>query len=48
MRKNSKAVSISDYIDEFMCYCQIRKLSPKTLASYEQTFRLFEKWAYDQ
>lgn len=48
MRKNNKAVSISDYIDEFMCYCQSRKLSPKTLSSYEQTLRLFEKWVYDQ
>ena len=32
------------YIDEFMYYCQSKRLRDKTLQSYEQTLRLFERW----
>ena len=31
-------------IDEFMVYCRSRQLREKTLNSYEQTLRLFERW----
>ena len=32
------------YIDEYLYYCQSRRLRPKTLNSYEQALRLFERW----
>lgn len=49
MRK-SKAVQreFGDYIDEYLYYCQSRRLRPKTMASYEQTLRLFERWTHEQ
>ena len=28
----------------FMDYCRSKKLRPKTMASYEQTFKLFSRW----
>ena len=31
-------------IDEFMVFCRSRQLREKTMASYEQTLRLFERW----
>lgn len=31
-------------IEEFMVYCRSRQLRAKTMASYEQTLRLFERW----
>ena len=31
-------------IDEFMVYCRSRQLREKTMSSYEQTLRLFERW----
>lgn len=31
-------------IDEYMYYCQTKNLSVKTMASYEQTLRLFAKY----
>ena len=38
-----------DYeIDDFMCYCQSKKLSNKTMRSYEQTLRLFAKYLEEQ
>lgn len=36
------------YIDEYLCFCQSRRLRPKTMQSYEQTLRLFERWAREQ
>lgn len=35
-------------IDEFMVYCHSKELRPKTLASYEQALRLFERWCSEQ
>lgn len=38
-----------DYlIGEYMIYCRSRKLREKTMASYEQTLRLFERWCKDE
>ncbi|MDD6887873.1 MAG: tyrosine-type recombinase/integrase [bacterium] len=34
-------------IEEFMVYCRSRQLRAKTMASYEQTLRLFERWCMD-
>lgn len=31
-------------IDEYMVYCRSRQLREKTMASYEQALRLFERW----
>ena len=31
-------------IDEFMVYCRSTQLREKTMKSYEQTLRLFERW----
>lgn len=36
------------YIDEYLYYCQSRRLRPKTMNSYEQTLRLFERWTREQ
>ena len=35
-------------IDDFMLYCRTRQLRPKTMASYEQTLRLFQRWLKDE
>ncbi len=35
-------------LDEFMVYCRSRQLREKTMASYEQTLRLFERWCKEQ
>ncbi|MGM9537256.1 MAG: site-specific integrase [Candidatus Onthomonas sp.] len=38
-----------DYaIDEYLYYCQSRRLRQKTMQSYEQTLRLFERWAKER
>ena len=31
-------------IDEFMVFCRSRQLREKTMTSYEQTLRLFQRW----
>jgi len=31
-------------IEEFMIYCRSGQLRERTMASYEQTLRLFERW----
>jgi integrase/recombinase XerD len=37
-----------DYdIDNFMSDCQLRDLRPKTMQSYEQSLRIFEKYMVD-
>ena len=34
-----------DYqIDEFMVYCRSKQLREKTMSSYEQALRLFQRW----
>ena len=35
-------------IDEFMVYCRSRQLREKTMISYEQTLRLFERWCKEE
>lgn len=35
-------------IDEFMLFCRTRQLREKTMLSYEQTLRLFERWCWEQ
>ncbi|MBQ4061292.1 MAG: site-specific integrase [Christensenellaceae bacterium] len=35
-------------IEEFMLYCRTRQLREKTMGSYEQTLRLFERWCLEQ
>ena len=38
-----------DYeINEFMCYCQSKKLSKKTMRRYEQTLRLFARYLKEE
>lgn len=38
-----------DYeIDDFMCFCDSKKLSKKTMKSYEQTLRLFAKYLKEE
>ena len=37
-----------DYdIDDFMDYCKAQQLRPKTIFSYEQTLRIFERYMLD-
>ena len=35
-------------IDEFFLYCRSSQLRPKTMKSYEQTLRLFQRWCQEQ
>ena len=35
-------------IDEFMVFCRSRQLREKTMTSYEQTLRLFQRWCEEQ
>ena len=35
-------------IDEYMIYCRSRQLREKTMLSYEQALRLFERWCREQ
>lgn len=35
-------------IDEYMVYCQSRQLRKKTMESYEQTLKLFDRWCRDE
>lgn len=35
-------------IDEFMVFCRSRQLREKTMISYEQTLRLFQRWCGEQ
>lgn len=48
MAKNMVKKDFDFYIDEYMCDCQSRRLRPKTMNSYEQTLRLFERWIREQ
>ena len=35
-------------LNEFMLFCRSRQLREKTMNSYEQTLRLFEKWCWER
>ena len=35
-------------IDEFMVYCRSAQLREKSMKSYEQTLRLFERWCMEE
>lgn len=48
MKKKTFTKDFDYYIDEYMYNCRSRKLRPKTMASYEQTLRLFERWCKDE
>ena len=37
-------LSLNWWIDEYMIFCRSRQLREKTLSSYEQSLRLFERW----
>lgn len=41
-------LSFERQIDEYMVYCRSRQLREKTMASYEQTLRLFERWCKEK
>lgn len=36
------------HLDDFMLYCRTNQLRPKTMASYEQTLRLFQRWLKEE
>ena len=48
MRKKQSNRDFDYYIDEYMYNCRSRKLRPKTMLSYEQTLRLFERWCLEE
>lgn len=49
MRKKQAIIKNFDfYIDEFMYYCRSKRLRPKTMQSYEQALRLFERWCSEE
>lgn len=43
-----KCLDFDWQIDEFMVYCRSTQLREKTMKSYEQTLRLFERWCMEQ
>ncbi len=47
MRKTKVVKDFNYYIDEYLYNCRSRQLRPKTMQSYEQTLRLFERWCGD-
>lgn len=40
--------SFDSLIDEYLVYCRSRELREKTMNSYEQSLRLFERWCMDE
>ncbi|MBQ8216344.1 MAG: site-specific integrase, partial [Oscillospiraceae bacterium] len=40
-------LSLNWLIDEYMIFCRSRQLREKTMNSYEQALRLFEKWCME-
>ncbi|MGM9574293.1 MAG: site-specific integrase [Oscillospiraceae bacterium] len=40
--------SFDSLIDEYLVYCRSRELREKTMNSYEQSLRLFERWCKEQ
>lgn len=47
MKKSRILKDFDFYIEEYMYFCRSRQLRPKTMQSYEQTLRLFERWCAD-
>ena len=41
-------LNFSFQLDEFMLFCRSRQLREKTMNSYEQTLRLFERWCWER
>ena len=41
-------LNFSFQLDEFMLFCRSKQLREKTLNSYEQSLRLFERWCFEQ
>ena len=48
MKKKRFKRDFDYWIDEYMYNCRSRKLRPKTMISYEQTLRLFERWCQEE
>lgn len=48
MGKNRQEKSFDSCIDEYLYYCHSRRLRSKTMASYEQSLRLFERWVREK
>lgn len=48
MRRKDENRDFNFYIEEYLCYCQSRRLRPKTINSYDQALRLFARWAREQ
>jgi len=48
MKKHRQIRDFDYWIDEYMYNCRSRKLRPKTMQSYEQTLRLFERWCREE
>ena len=48
MKKKRFKRDFDYWIDEYMYKCRSRKLRPKTMISYEQTLRLFERWCLEE
>lgn len=48
MKRGRSERDFDYYIDEYLYFCRSRRLRPKTMQSYEQTLRLFERWAREQ
>ena len=48
MKKKRLKRDFDYWIDEYMYNCRSRKLRPKTMISYEQTLRLFERWCQEE
>ena len=48
MKKKQFIRDFDYYIDEYMYNCRSRKLRPKTMSSYEQSLRLFERWCLEE
>ena len=43
-----KCLDFDWQINEFMVYCRSTKLREKSMASYEQALRLFERWCAEE
>ena len=43
-----KSLDFDWQINEFMVYCRSTQLREKSMASYEQAIRLFERWCGEQ
>lgn len=48
MKKKQFSKDFDYYIDEYMYNCRSRKLRPKTMLSYEQSLRLFQRWCLEE